>query len=123
MENKKMTASPMPQWIPRVRGLVAVAFALALAACETGLPPRPGELVAGQTVRYRCDDGFAFTAQFDPAAQLVVLQLPDRTLQLRRQPGVVAAKYSNGQTSFWTDGPQAIIGEGVAVAHKGCYAG
>jgi membrane-bound inhibitor of C-type lysozyme len=123
MEKKRMPALPMQWWTPRTRGWFAVAFAFLLAACETGLPPRPGELVAGQTVRYRCDDGFMFTAQFDAAAQLVVLQLPDRTLQLRRQPGVVAAKYSNGQTSFWTDGPQALIGEGVAVAHKGCYAG
>ncbi len=104
------------------RALAAIAL-LGLAACDTGLPPRPEEQVAGRLVSYRCDDGFAFTAQFDPAAQLVVLRLPDRTLQLRRQPGVVAAKYSNGQTSFWTDGPQALIGEGVAVAHKGCYAG
>ena len=114
----KMPRSPVAR-----RALLAATLALVLAACETGLPPRPEDLVAGQTVRYRCDDGFAFTAQFDGAARLVVLQLPDRTLQLRRQQGIVAAKYSNGQTSFWTDGPQAIIGEGVAVAHKGCYAG
>jgi len=61
------------------------------------------------SIDYRCDNDFAFRAEFDE--QQVRLFLPDKTLTLPRRPGMKGERYvsDDRQTLFLRKGDNAVL--------------
>ena len=72
---------------------------------------------AAQTFVYQCSDGFNFIARIE--GEGVWLFLPDETLRLPHVPSASGAKYSEGQTTFWSKDDEAFV-QANATTHREC---
>lgn len=96
-----------------------------LAACSgtAALPHETNEVVqrhgavAPQTYVYECSDNYSFVARIE--GEKAWLFLPKRTLHLSHVPSASGAKYSDGQSTFWSKGDEAFIENGQET-HRNC---
>lgn len=100
----------------RVPILVTTTCAMLLAACNaTG---RTDNAAAEQT--WLCSDGEIFAASYDREHDRMSLDYGGVILILDRVPAGSGAKYSNGETTFWSKGDQALIMRGGETLHRDC---
>lgn len=95
--------------------------ALALAACSD-MPAAPKSLVppGSKQLEYKCPDGTRFDILMTPAADKVKLELGGVMYELKQVRTASGAKYSDGTTSFWSKGKEAMIERGGKVVHREC---
>ena len=76
----------------------------ALAACGRHTAPR------GEAVSYRCADGIDVTASFTKTRPLEAdLKHGADSWTLPLTPSGSGARYSDGKTTFWTKGNEALL--------------
>jgi membrane-bound inhibitor of C-type lysozyme len=82
------------------------------------------EMAAPTSFTYQCDAGKNFTAEFTDEGPdgSVNLTLDGQTLTLPRVPAGSGAKYSDGQTTFWTQGDEGFIEAGGEMTYENCIA-
>jgi membrane-bound inhibitor of C-type lysozyme len=81
------------------------------------------EMAAEATVfTYQCDAGKSFTAEFTNEGPdgSVNLALDGQTLTLPRVPSGSGAKYSDGQTTFWTQGDEGFVEVNGKMTYQNC---
>lgn len=77
---------------------------------------------AGETVVFNCPDGETVTAQFTDADEAIVT-LPDQApLTLPATEAASGARYSDGTTTFWNKGDEAMVEIDDTVVLSGCQA-
>ncbi len=69
----------------------------------------PGQSPVPATLCFECT-GMAFTARHDPRG--LFLFLPGETVLLPESPSASGARYSDGRTTFWSKGDQAVLESG-----------
>ncbi len=69
---------------------------------------------------YQWEGGHTFVVEFAPQGESVYLHLPEKSLQLPAVPAASGAKYSDGQTTFWTKGEEAFIAVNGEIRYRGC---
>lgn len=88
--------------------LVAAAGCSKKEAEQEGAGEVVGSGQAGpQTFVYECGDGFSFVARIE--GERIWLFLPEMTVPLPHVPSASGAKYSDGITTFWSDGEEARL--------------
>lgn len=76
--------------------------------------------------RYSCPDGYEFTIRYrgsNHPGDIALLEDAAGYTKLPRVPAASGARYSNGVTTYWSKGEEAMILRGGEVAHGGCSAG
>lgn len=71
--------------------------------------PGPGQPAPPATRCFECT-GLAFTARHDPRG--LFLFMPSETVLLAESPSASGARYSDGRTTFWSKGEQAVLEAG-----------
>lgn len=116
---------PRPLRPAREAGRTVVLLAF-LSACTIGEPRQPATEESASSSRaadptrtfvYECTDGFGFVARI--AGEQAWVFTPGQSVALRRVPAASGARYSNGQTVFWSKGPEALLETGEH-AHRDC---
>ncbi len=75
-----------------------------------------------ETVVFNCPDGEIITAQFTDADEAIVT-LPDQEpVTLPATEAASGARYSDGTTTFWNKGDEAMVEVDDAVVLSGCQA-
>ncbi|MFQ4139265.1 MliC family protein [Nodosilinea sp. PGN35] len=114
---------------------VAVALVgLTLTGCNSPAAPvgsdttTPTETTAddtaatAETVVFNCPGGETITAQFTDTNEAIVT-LPDQApLTLPAAEAASGARYSDGTTTFWNKGTEAMVEVDDAVVLSGCQA-
>jgi membrane-bound inhibitor of C-type lysozyme len=70
---------------------------------EAGPPPPMVE------ASYQCADGVAVDAVYDNENRTVTVTLPDGLLELPQVESASGARYSDGTTTFWSQGDEAFV--------------
>lgn len=79
-------------------------------------------LIADGPVVFECPDGAIITAQFSEANTAVVT-LPDQEpISLPATAAASGARYSDGTTTFWNKGNEAMVEVNGTVVFSGCQA-
>jgi membrane-bound inhibitor of C-type lysozyme len=60
-------------------------------------------------VSYDCEGGRTPEVGFSGAGEAVALRIAGRTLRLEPVPAASGARYSDGTTTFWSKGPEALL--------------
>jgi len=102
---------------PFSRWAAVVGVALALGACATDMPR---DVTLPERVAYRCEGGRTFEVQFAQSGEFATLNLGGKAYRLPRVPGATQAKFSDGKTSLWLDGQNALVESSVAIAGRNC---
>jgi membrane-bound inhibitor of C-type lysozyme/uncharacterized membrane protein len=90
-----------------------------LSACTPGRQQDavPASARAESTAVYLCDGDYRFVARYgDRHAWLF---LPSETIRLGQVVAASGARYSNGETTLWSRGDEAMLDVG-GVAYRGC---
>jgi putative lipoprotein len=98
-----------------------IIVALLLVACGAEAPPSgtgPSEDVIRAT--FVCPDGTQIEAAFDNAAGTVTISLADDTLTLPQVESASGARYSDGTTTFWNKGDEALVEVDGQIVHQNC---
>ena len=95
-------------WLNKYIFSVLVIAFLMIAAC------------ASSRATYVCSDGNRFRVTITHNGEKAVLWLGERPLELPRVRSASGAKYSDGETTFWSKGNQAIIATNDKISHKDC---
>lgn len=98
-------------WFNKYMFSVYVIVALLVAACASS---------KGTTYNYLCSDGNRFQVTMTHNGEKVILRLGERLLELPHVRSASGAKYSDGETTFWSKGIQAFITTHDKVSHKDC---
>jgi len=93
------------------------AAALALGACAADMPR---DVKLPEQVTYRCEGGRSFDVRFSSAGDLATVHLAGKSYPLPKVPGPTQAKFSDGSTTLWLDGQNALLESRVAVAGRNC---
>jgi membrane-bound inhibitor of C-type lysozyme len=117
--------------------IVAVALTgLAMAGCATPSDVSVGDdtttpddtmmtddaMATGETVVFDCPGGETITAQFTDTKEAIVT-LPDQDpVTLPATEAASGARYSDGTTTFWNKGDEALIEVDDATVLSGCQA-
>ncbi len=94
--------------------LIAISAILSVTACTK---PR------AKTWEYSCPDGYAFTITYSKPknmGDIAILEDATGTTKLPRSISASGAQYSNGATTFWSKGDEAMIMVGGEIQHKNC---
>jgi len=92
--------------------LILFCIALLPLACvntrvqHTTVRPAEAEPAPSVTV-FDCEDGQSVTVRFEH--HTAVLTLAEKTLRLEQVPAASGARYSDGATTFWTQGDEAVL--------------
>ena len=95
----------------------ATAAALALGACATDMPR---DVKLPEQVTYRCEGGRTFDVHFAPSGEFATVTLAGKPYRLPKVPGATQAKFSDGITTLWLDGQNALMESSVAIAGRNC---
>ncbi len=91
-----------------------------LAAASPPIPPSSVPLPAGPERAYVCADGFPFLVRIEGDTARVTL--PDRSVALPLMPAASGAKYDDGDVTFWSHGPTALLSADGEL-HRDCRPG
>lgn len=69
-----------------------------------------------------CPDGTRIDTVFDNSADTVTFTLPDETITLPRAVSGSGARYSDGTTTFWNNGNEALVEVNGETIYEGCVA-
>jgi len=69
---------------------------------------------------YVCSDGNRFQVTMTHNGEKALVRLGERLLELPHVRSASGAKYSDGETTFWSKGNQAFITTNDKVSHKDC---
>ena len=58
---------------------------------------------------FACEGGKSFTVQFDGKGESVILKMDDTSIKLLHVPSGTGAKYSDGRTTVWMKGDEALV--------------
>ena len=110
-----------------VRSLaILVIVAAVIAACMPVQPVAPAapvdEQAAGNVIEatFVCPDGTELPTVFDNDAQTVTVGLPDGEVTLPRVESGSGAKYSDGTTTFWNQGDEAMVQVDDETIYENC---
>lgn len=108
--------------MPRVRStptLVGLASALLLSACvPTGLP----EVELAPQMRYVCRDGATLQVNRSADGRYAIAATRGQRARLLRMDSAVQEKYSDGATTLYLDGNQALLTSDSFVVAGPCLA-
>jgi membrane-bound inhibitor of C-type lysozyme len=85
------------------RALASIIMAL-LASCSSGKVERERSWLS-----FRCPDGRAVMARFEPQDEFVNVQFAGRELRLPHVISGSGARYSDGKATFWNKGNSALL--------------
>jgi membrane-bound inhibitor of C-type lysozyme len=93
---------------------------LAIVGCATGENPQ----AEGNQATFTCPTGETIEAVFPTEVDgEVIVTLPDQeTVSLPRVESASGAKYSDGTTTFWEKGGEALVEQNGEVVLQGCTA-
>jgi len=94
-----------------------LAVALALGACATDMPR---DVKLPEHVTYRCEGGRTFDVHFAPSGDSATVTLGGKPIRLPKVPGATQAKFSDGTTTLWLDGQNALVERGAAGTGRNC---
>ncbi len=97
--------------------VAAIAAALVVGACASDMPQ---DVKLPDRVTYRCEGGRTFDVQFAPSGEVATVLLEGKRYQLPRVPGPTQAKFSDGATTLWLDGQNALVESRIAVVGRNC---
>jgi membrane-bound inhibitor of C-type lysozyme len=97
-------------------GALAVVVALALNGCVQVAVQEPWDPQG----RYVCEDGKTFTVAFRGEGSSVTVAHDGGQYTLPQTIGGTDAKYSDGRTTLYLDGPRALLEAGGHVFARGC---
>ena len=97
-------------------GALAVVLALALAGCVQVAVQEPWDPQG----RYVCEDGKTFTVAFREDGSSVTVAHDGGQYTLPQAVGGTDAKYSDGRTTLYLDGPRALLEAGGQIFARGC---
>jgi len=100
-----------------VRWATAIVTALVLGACASDMPR---DVRLPERVTYRCEGGRVFDVHFTESGEVATLYVGGKSYRLPRVPGATQAKFSDGKTSLWLDGQNALVESSVAIAGRNC---
>ena len=104
--------------------LTALATALAaLAATSCGQLPATSSSAAppgSKQFEYKCPDGTRFDVLVAPSGDKVKLELGGILYELKQVRSASGAKFSDGTTSYWSQGRDATIERSGKVVHRDC---
>jgi membrane-bound inhibitor of C-type lysozyme len=103
--------------IVAVRVLGALALAAFLASCASDMPR---DVQLPPHVTYRCEGGRTLEVDFAPSGEVATLNLGGKAYRLPKVPGATQAKFSDGSTTLWLDGQNALVESRVAMAGRNC---
>lgn len=108
--------------MPRIRSIttiVGLAQAVLLAACvPTGLP----EVELAPQMRYVCRDGATLQVDRSPDGRYAIAATRGQRARLLRMDSAVQEKYSDGATTLYLDGNQALLTSDSFVVAGPCIA-
>jgi membrane-bound inhibitor of C-type lysozyme len=100
-----------------LRLLGAAVLAALLTSCASDMPR---DVQLPEHVTYRCEGGRTFDVEFSPSGDLATLNLAGKSYRLPKVPGATQAKFSDGSTTLWLDGQNALMESRVALAGRNC---
>ena len=110
-----------------LRGLAVLAVLVAVVAgCVPVQAPTPvaeTNAAASSNVieaTFVCPDGTSLDTVFDNDAQTVTVALPDGTVTLPRAESASGARYSDGTTTFWNKGDEALVEVNGEIVYQEC---
>ncbi len=98
---------------------------LALTGCTITPTPAPAptpKTVPDQYARYRCGGGQEFGVTFQSRGARALLERDGRSDLLQRVGSASGAKYSDGKTTLWVKGKNAVVEAGGQVVLRDCIA-
>jgi len=97
--------------MPYKRVLLVLVSITALGACGRGAAnDKSSDVPRSKPVAYRCDDGSELSASFTKTIPMRAdVKRGDDSWSLTLAPSGSGAKYSDGQTTFWTKGAEAVL--------------
>jgi membrane-bound inhibitor of C-type lysozyme len=108
--------------VPRIRSsatIVGLAVALLLAACvPSGLP----QVELAPQMRYLCRDGGTLQVDRSPDGRYAVAATRGQRARLLRMDSAAQEKYSDGATTLYLDGDQALLTSDSFVVAGPCIA-
>ena len=114
------------RYVFRTGAILASLAGLALAGCNSPstdeATTEAADTEASTTVVFQCPDGETIEANFDNPDEVVVI-LPGQEAQtLPIIEAASGARYSDGTTTFWNKGNEALVEMDGAVVLSGCVA-
>ena len=97
-------------------GAVVVVVALALAGCAPVTVQEPWDPQG----RYVCEDGKTFTVTLREDGSSVTVAHDGGQITLPQAMGGTDAKYSDGRTTLYLDGPRALLEVSGQIFARGC---
>ena len=104
--------------------LATVAVGCVPIQAPTPVPTEMDETVTGDTIEatFVCPDGTSLDTVFDNDAQTVTVTLPDGTVTLPQVESGSGARYSDGTTTFWNKGDEALVEVDDEIVYQNCVA-
>jgi membrane-bound inhibitor of C-type lysozyme len=97
----------------------AAAEVAAGEGAATEAAPAPAAIIEATFV---CPDGTTLDTTFDNTADTVTVALPDGTVTLPRAVSGSGARYSDGTTTFWNNGDEALVEVNGEIVYDKCVA-
>jgi membrane-bound inhibitor of C-type lysozyme len=97
--------------------IAMLTAALIIGACRSDMPR---DVQLPEHVTYKCEGGRTFEVQFAPSGNLATVTLAGKGYSLPRVPGATQAKFSDGRTTLWLDGQNALMESSVAMTGRNC---
>ena len=103
--------------------LVAI-IATGCAPLFTTPPATTSEAPPSNTIdaTFVCPDGTSLDTTFDNTAHTVTVALPDGTVTLPQVESADGGKYSDGTTTFWNKGDEAMVEVNGEIVYQNCVA-
>ena len=97
------------------------ALVFSLAACSQMPGATPSSIPPGsRQLEYKCSDGTRFDVLMAPAGDKAKLELSGVLYELKQVRSGSGAKFSDGTTSYWSKGRDAMIERSGKVVHRDC---
>ena len=113
------------RWALR-KSILLMLFSLAILGGTTGTglqaakPPDTDSVPPTKKYSYLCEDGKRFTLEFDSKEDCVLLILDGKPIKLPRVISASGSRYSDGKTTVWLKGDEAIIEIDGKIIMKNC---
>ena len=98
--------------------LIAVGCAPVFIAPQTTATEAPANDTIDAT--FVCPDGTSLDTVFDNSNNTVTVALPDGTVTLPQVEAADGAKYSDGTTTFWNKGDEAMVEVNGEIVYQNC---
>ena len=100
--------------------LIAVGCAPVFVAPQTTATEAPANDTIDAT--FVCPDGTSLDTVFDNSNNTVTVALPDGTVTLPQVVSADGARYSDGTTTFWNKGDEAMVEVNGEIVYQNCVA-